>query len=241
MKKKVLSISLTIAILAVAIIGATLAYFTDKTDTETNVFTVGNIAIKLDEPNWDPGEDEQGNPLSAHILPSLVIAKDPTITVEDNSDDAYVFMDLELNKYVSFLKLVGLNEGWHEGDIWGEWNSAIQNDAYQEILDRWFTGIDHNKWDIMNETELLAELNKMATGTNANWLTIKIAYKDVQTAGDQVTLFTGMTIPASVTSEMIEVSGFNSSEMTWTMNFTAKAIQAEGIVDYNAAYAALYE
>ena len=48
MKKKILSLCLVLALGATAVIGGTLAYFTD-TDTETNTFTAGNIAIELEE------------------------------------------------------------------------------------------------------------------------------------------------------------------------------------------------
>ena len=48
MKKKLLAIVLCVAMLAIAIVGGTLAYFTD-TDTETNTFTVGNVKIDLIE------------------------------------------------------------------------------------------------------------------------------------------------------------------------------------------------
>lgn len=56
MKKKILAISLVVAMLAVAIIGGTLAYFTD-TDKETNTFTVGNVDIDLHEANKDGAID----------------------------------------------------------------------------------------------------------------------------------------------------------------------------------------
>lgn len=48
MKKKILAMCLVAALAATAIIGGTLAYFTD-TDTEDNVFTVGNVKIELIE------------------------------------------------------------------------------------------------------------------------------------------------------------------------------------------------
>lgn len=46
MKKKITAIFLCVALLATAIVGASLAYFTD-TDNETNTFTVGNVKIDL--------------------------------------------------------------------------------------------------------------------------------------------------------------------------------------------------
>ena len=48
MKKKLIAIFLCVALAAVAIVGASLAYFTD-TDSETNTFTVGNVKIDLIE------------------------------------------------------------------------------------------------------------------------------------------------------------------------------------------------
>ena len=46
MKKKITAICLCVALLAIAIVGATLAYFTD-TKAATNTFTVGNVKIDL--------------------------------------------------------------------------------------------------------------------------------------------------------------------------------------------------
>lgn len=46
MKKKITAIFLCVALLAIAIVGASLAYFTD-TDAATNTFTVGNVKIDL--------------------------------------------------------------------------------------------------------------------------------------------------------------------------------------------------
>ena len=46
MKKKILALSMCIALAAIAIVGASLAYFTD-TKSATNTFTVGNVKIQL--------------------------------------------------------------------------------------------------------------------------------------------------------------------------------------------------
>ena len=48
MKKKITAIFLCVALVAIAIVGASLAYFTD-TDQATNTFTVGNVKIDLIE------------------------------------------------------------------------------------------------------------------------------------------------------------------------------------------------
>lgn len=61
MKKKITAIALIVAILAVGIIGGTLAYFTD-TDDATNTFTVGNVSIALIESTFHrEGNDNSGD------------------------------------------------------------------------------------------------------------------------------------------------------------------------------------
>ena len=52
MKKKITALCLCVALLAIAVVGASLAYFTD-TDNATNTFTVGNVAIDLIEQERD--------------------------------------------------------------------------------------------------------------------------------------------------------------------------------------------
>ena len=61
MKKKILAMSLCVVMLAIAIVGGTLAYFTD-TDQETNTFTVGNVKIDLIESRFHrEGNDNSGD------------------------------------------------------------------------------------------------------------------------------------------------------------------------------------
>ena len=61
MKKKITAICLCVALLAIAIVGATLAYFTD-TKSATNTFTVGNVKINLIESRYHrAGNDNAGD------------------------------------------------------------------------------------------------------------------------------------------------------------------------------------
>ena len=60
MKKKLIAISLVVAMLAVAIVGGSLAYFTD-TKSATNTFTVGNVKIELLESQYHRVNAGKGN------------------------------------------------------------------------------------------------------------------------------------------------------------------------------------
>ena len=58
MKKKITAIFLCVALVAIAVLGASLAYFTD-TDNETNTFTVGDVKIALIEEERDGNGGKQ--------------------------------------------------------------------------------------------------------------------------------------------------------------------------------------
>ena len=61
MKKKITALCLCVALLAVAVVGASLAYFTD-TKSATNTFTVGNVSIDLIESKYHrEGNDNSGD------------------------------------------------------------------------------------------------------------------------------------------------------------------------------------
>lgn len=73
MKKRIVSICLVVALAAIAITGASLAYFTAD-DSAENVFTVGNVKTDLTEPNWDAeGAEKRKN------VPREAVKKDPTV------------------------------------------------------------------------------------------------------------------------------------------------------------------
>ena len=60
MKKKITAIFLCVALVAIAIVGASLAYFTD-TKSATNTFTVGNVEIELLESQYHRVNAGKGN------------------------------------------------------------------------------------------------------------------------------------------------------------------------------------
>lgn len=74
MKKKIIALSMVACLAATALIGGTLAYFTDEEEA-TNTFTVGNVDITLTEPNW-VGSGSQDAP---EVYPGEPLAKDPTV------------------------------------------------------------------------------------------------------------------------------------------------------------------
>lgn len=71
MKKKILSLCLVAALAATAVVGGTLAYFTDA-DADVNVMTTGNLHIVQNETERDGSEYVDGQTL----LPAVYFDKD---------------------------------------------------------------------------------------------------------------------------------------------------------------------
>jgi len=94
MKKKIISLCMVLCLGATAVIGGTLAYFSDK-DAQTNTFTTGNVAIDLYENFAGEGEAEK----IAELIPATGSAQAGTLKngiekevfVENTgSEDAFV-------------------------------------------------------------------------------------------------------------------------------------------------------
>ena len=96
-KHKALLLSMCAVLLVAVSIFGTLAYLTDK-DTVTNTFTVGSVGLSLDEADVKPDGSYETNHDSRvqaneyHLLPGHTYYKDPTVTVDAGSEDAYVRM-----------------------------------------------------------------------------------------------------------------------------------------------------
>ena len=98
-RNKIMLLALCMAaLIAVSVLG-TMAYLT-STDTVTNTFTVGKVAITLDEAKVNdagvavtPAERVKAN--SYKLMPGHSYTKDPTVHVTDGSENCYIFVKVE--------------------------------------------------------------------------------------------------------------------------------------------------
>ena len=101
MKKKLTAIFLCVALVAIAIVGASLAYFTD-TDEATNTFAVGNVKIDLIE------QQKGANGLEDFVSNKTLLpgtsdknAVSKIVTVKNTGEnDAWVWVDLKIPAYL---------------------------------------------------------------------------------------------------------------------------------------------
>lgn len=254
-KKTILVAAIAVMLVAALVVGGTLAYFTDKSDAKMNTFTMGNVGIDLTETAWHANDDHT-------LIPGKFYDKNPTITVDADSQDAYVFLKLDLNKYVSLINLMGVDayknnigglKGTYPGFIAFVEKLATDNPLRAAVLDRWFVGVNHAEWKVMNLTELKAGVAAAKDSKNPAHLVVVLGYqKDggVVKAGDEVKFMDKFGMPSTVTASMfdgedaykvdgVSKSNFNTDTNAFKMTFTAYAIQASEINGLDVAYTAL--
>ena len=98
MKKKIFAAAIAVCLIAAAITGATIAYFTDNESVD-NTFTIGEVAIKLDESKVtldannravvSTTERVSANQDYGYLYPGQILTKDPIIT-NTGSEKAFV-------------------------------------------------------------------------------------------------------------------------------------------------------
>ena len=114
MNKKLIAIILVLAMLVVAGVGATLAYFTDDAEKK-NTFTVGNVEIELTEEKWDEAVENEEN---ENMYPGQTIDKDPVVT-NVGSNPCFVRISVTgLDQFGedALIAYDELGEGWVDGE-----------------------------------------------------------------------------------------------------------------------------
>lgn len=210
MKARKILVSLAaLALVAAISIGGTIAYLT-STDEVVNTFTVGNVAIKLDEAkaNTDGSlvpNAERVKANSYKLLPGHTYNKDPMVTVLSGSETSYIKMT------VTFSKANELD--------------AIFAPTGAELTSI-FNGYDAANWTYKGNTKNTTD----NTRTYEFWYKEAVGAPTADVALDA--LFDSITVPGTITNEQLKtIEG-----MTITVN--AYAIQADGFANAEAAWAA---
>ena len=99
MKKRIITICLVAALLATCFAG-TYAYLTD-TKAVKNTFTTGNVYITLTETGAENGLN------SYRLIPGKSYTKDPTITLNAGSEDAWIAAKITFTGYNAYDLLKG--------------------------------------------------------------------------------------------------------------------------------------
>lgn len=241
-KTKALLMSLCAVLLVAASVLGTMAYLTDSKEVN-NTFTVGNVAIKLDEAKVDENGtqvvDKDGNPVARvteneyKLLPGHTYVKDPTVTVLTPSVASYVRMKVTFNNATELIKICTDPE--FEGEVTG-----VEN-AFPLIRMVNFVKANAAKWDgiipdnMVDTEDMLANSKYFVKGTD-NTLTYYFYYNGTVAAPDGnvglPTLFDSIKVPTWVTGDQL------AKLKDFQINVVAEAIQADGFKNADAAWAA---
>jgi len=148
--KKLVAILLAVVLLVGAVIGGTLAWFTDTTQNVQNTFTVGNIDIELEETDSDKDQDPDKNDYK--MIPGWTIEKDPLVTVKADSEKCYVFVKLDKSENFDNFMTYTMAEGWtaltgETGVYWRIVETDTADQEFQVIKDDTVTV----KWEVTKE------------------------------------------------------------------------------------------
>lgn len=123
MKKKIIAVCLIVALAATAVIGGTLAYFTD-TDEATNVFTLGNVKIDLQETFQQNSVLRPGSQTKNKIEKKVWIENVGT-------EDAYVWYEWYIPSVLDSTDgSTGTNNVLHVNSNGNTWDKYRTNSAY---------------------------------------------------------------------------------------------------------------
>lgn len=216
--KKAMLMTLCAIILVVATVFGTMAYLT-STDEVVNTFTVGNVAIKLDEAKVDTN----GSPIAGaarvktneyKLMPGHTYTKDPTIHVDAASEDCFIRAKVTLTNAKEWIDIA----------------TKYADNKVENII----KGTDDNIWWV----------SQPAVDETANTVTYTFVYKNeshtdelgkriwTSTDSKDIVLFNEIAIPGDLTND--ELAAVGSSKIT----VVAEAIQADGFANADEAWAA---
>ncbi len=94
-KTKALALACCAVLLVITTVFVTVAYLTSS-DSVTNTFTVGKVAITLDETDVDVNGTKDGDTRvkanTYKLMPGHTYTKDPIVHIDANSEDCWVFV-----------------------------------------------------------------------------------------------------------------------------------------------------
>lgn len=215
MKKKITAIFLCVALVAIAVVGASLAYFTDTKSAE-NTFTMGNVKITLDETNVNDPEGDRVTSNTYDVYPGLVVTKDP-IVHNTGKNDAYVRAVVTIENGMNWL-------GLYNDNVW----TAPQEAAFKALINNTLG----EGWEIV---DIAYDMSGPNHPTSDFVATLK--YTQVLKANESTTaMFSQIAFPAKMTGN--DVTTRIAQNGNFGINVVAQAIQIDGFDTWEAAFAA---
>jgi len=253
-KRNAIMAILSILLAAALSVGGTLAYMTDS-QTLVNKFTVGDLDIAFDEPNY-PGDCNEER------VPGDSYAKDPT--VEAIKGDAYIRIKVEFQplngstslsaaRVAKILKTIYYDrnfskiknaDGYIGSDALRVWDWVEGSGNHHTPSDKWHYWLDTDgglvrkdgtKTNVGDTLQIQNWFNhdEFELETTSDSGVFYLNYKGILAESQKATIFTSIVFPSNWNQNDLKELG------NYQIKLTAQAIQAAGFADRAEAYAAL--
>ena len=212
-KKRFVAILLCVTLVALAAIGATFAYLTD-TKTVNNTFTMGNVAIKLDETNVNDPTGDRVTSNTYNVYPGAVVTKDP-IVHNTGKNAAYIRATVNVSNWMNLCAAYYPESGFE-----------FTKPGYEKSLEL-LVGTLGEGWSVVGveagDTFTIGQFD-------AKFI---LKYDGKLAAGENTTaMFQTVTIPTGIDNASADAGSFSSVKVV------AQAIQADGFDTWEAAFTA---
>jgi len=210
-KKRFAAILLCVTLVALAAIGATFAYLTD-TKTVDNTFTMGNVAIKLDETNVNDPTGDRVTSNEYNVYPGTVVTKDP-IVHNTGKNAAYIRATVNVSNWMNLCAA-----------YYPDFKETFPNDGYKAALNL-LVGELGEGWSVVG----VEAGDTFTIGQFDAKFILKYDGK-LASGADTTAMFQTVTIPTGI--DNVNTDSFKEVKVV------AQAMQADGFDTWEAAFAA---
>ena len=210
-KNSILMAAIAVMLVAVLVVGGTLAYFTD-TKAATNTFTMGNVAITLDEMDVNNPDARTTKGNTYNVYPGQTVTKDPVVH-NTGKNAAYIRATVNVSNWMNLVAA-----------YYPDFKETFPNDGYKAALNL-LVGQLGEGWSVVD----VVKGDTFTIGQfDAKFI---LKYDGTLAAGSETTpMFTQVMVPAGL--DNANASTFSSVKVQ------AQAIQADGFGTWEAAFAA---
>ena len=170
---KPMLIAMAVVLLLGCVTGGTLAWLTSTTDPVTNTFTTADVSITLKETyNTDSDNDNENDKWVAQMIPGYSYTKDPVVTVEDDSEDCWLFVKFEekndASKYLTYTSNLSTDNGWTQGDG----TKIPDNVWYRQVMKADTT----KSWNLLKDDIVTVNATTVTKGSMADAAKAELVY-----------------------------------------------------------------
>ncbi len=204
--KQIVALALAAVLLVCTSVAATVAYLTANADVVTNTFTVGNVAIDLDETDVTiygvKDTDDKVKANDYKLIPGHEYIKDPTVHVVKGSEKCWLFV-----KVTNGISAIEAAQGTTKAD----------DTTYNTIAKQ----MEDNGWLPLDGQSGVYYYKDIIDASKANANIDKVVFSEFMVSGTAVltdaegnALYSADT-PITIDAYAVQADGFSTAALAW--------------------------